>query len=225
MLTWLYENAVRLIADSPTVQNVARLAKVAAMQGVRTLGEFRVKAKQVLGDLFDSVAQHLRSAWEAAKAWNNEVGAVVINKKGPFYSKLEEAVTFKMRMNMPIDQLRKTMLNNGVTVDEFNMVLGHLKGNVTRKQVLDEIAVSKTRFEDVVLGAVSLDDIAMELYGKPYKELDSMLKHSVDFESSGRGPQFEQWTEPGYVTGSYRELFVTAPKEKDILASLIGVVS
>ncbi|MFA5378760.1 MAG: hypothetical protein WC455_23615 [Dehalococcoidia bacterium] len=70
----LYEMTVRLVRESPTMQNAVRLAKTAMVDGVKTFGEFRAVARQVLGDAFAKVAGHLRDAWEAAKRWNDDLG-------------------------------------------------------------------------------------------------------------------------------------------------------
>ncbi|MFA5037581.1 MAG: hypothetical protein WC479_10460, partial [Candidatus Izemoplasmatales bacterium] len=124
---------------------------------------------------------------------SGEAGAILTAPRTPFYSKLEEVANFKMKGKMPIEQLRKTMRNNGVTDAEINTVLGDLSGTVTKQQVLDAIAERGTKFEDVVLG-----DIHEGKYGEQ--------EHHI--------PQFSQYTEPGAVPGSYREMFVTAPKIK-----------
>ena len=96
----------------------------------------------------------------------NESGNVAIGKHKGFASRLEEVATFKMRMSMPVSQLRKTMLNNGVTVDEFHIVLGHLKGTVTKEQVMDAIVERGIKFEDYVM----VDRSAVEL--RLQKQLD-----------------------------------------------------
>jgi len=61
-----------------------------------------------------------------------EAKANLPTKKG-FYSKLEEVVNTKMKTDMPVDQLKKTLLNNGVTVDEVNAVLGGMSGKFRNK--------------------------------------------------------------------------------------------
>ena len=124
----------------------------------------------------------------------SESGVILI-PKGGFYSKLDEVVNTKMRMNMPVEQLRKMLLNNGVTVDEINTVLGGLKGTVSKKQVVDALVDNGTKFEDVVF----------------VEDMDLADKKGLTYQGT---TQYEQYSEPGYVPGSYRELFVTAPPKE-----------
>jgi GNAT superfamily N-acetyltransferase len=123
-----------------------------------------------------------------------EGGNIVLAGKKPFYSKLESVLNTKMRMSMSVDQLRKTALNNGVTPAEFNDVLGGLKGTVTKQQVMEELAVNGTKFEDVVLGEVDIP------------------RGRTEYDNTTQ-THYEQYSVPGYVPGSYRELFVKSPRK------------
>ncbi len=114
-----------------------------------------------------------------------ESGSIELPFKAPFYSKLAQVVNQKMRMNMPVEQLRKTLYGNGVTADEFNAVLGDLKGNVTKKDVLDAVVDKGIEFKEVILG------------------------------EEGRPTYYEQYSEPGSIPGSYREMFVTVTKRNN----------
>jgi hypothetical protein len=136
----------------------------------------------------------------------SESGNVQIPKQG-FYSKLEEVVNAKMRANMPVEQLKKTLVNNGVTVAEVNSVLSGLKGVVSKKQVVDAIVDRGTKFEDVVLGEKSPERWV------EYAESNGTTFKALSPETGLLKPtKFEQYVEPGAVEGSYRELFVTAPE-------------
>lgn len=70
----LYEASVDAIRRNPNVQNMVRLAKTAVLDGARTFGEFRTKARQVLGESWDAVSAYALKAWNAAKAWNDRIG-------------------------------------------------------------------------------------------------------------------------------------------------------
>lgn len=141
----------------------------------------------------------------------------------PFFSQLDKVVGQKMGGKMPIDQLIKMLKSNGVTDAEIDNVIGGIRDEgrtVTKQQVLDEIETNTTQFEDVVLGErnnVTDQDIAR------YKELRdvvpqpltpeqvtefSSLQKRIDGEEH---THYERSSEPGYVPGSYREVFVTAP--------------
>jgi hypothetical protein len=167
----------------------------------------------------------------------SESGNVQIPKQG-FYSKLEEVVNAKMRANMPVAQLKKTLVNNGVTVAEVNSVLSGLKGVVSKKQVVDAIVDRGTRFEDVVLGGEGTSQMShvaqitagpdagwwqvIRSDGRPlngrwktYEEAsrihDEMIPESEWMSKPKNPTKFESYVEPGAVEGSYREMFVTAP--------------
>lgn len=179
-----------------------------------------------------------------------ERGSLILGERKPFYSKLEEVINNKMRMSMPVEQLRKTALNNGVTVDEWNDTLGHLSGKVTKRQVLDELAVRGRKFEDVVLGEpdksyqdilnaeVSRANRYLQQQDKTIREEAARLaageptdiiafaqmvaeqrndnyrptEEYLNKDDAKLPVQFKKYSEPGYKPGSYRELFVTAPR-------------
>jgi hypothetical protein len=177
---------------------------------------------------------------------SSETGGLMLGERGPFYSKLEEVVNTKMRMNMPVEQLRKTAYANGVTVDEFNTVLSGLKGNVTKKQVLDEIADKGMKFETVELGGkefanfetlpTKVKDLVNDLenekissseFGNKLEKLG--YESSMDFDGTltsiykkgitptQYGPDtYPSLNTPGSIPGSYRERFTTAPKESSL---------
>jgi hypothetical protein len=94
---------------------------------------------------------------------------------------------------MPSQQLRKTMEGRQVSPLEYDNVLGHMEGTVNKEEVMNTISKNKTQFEDVVLGETTKGK-----YGE-----DEMLI-----------PHYESYSEPGYVPGSYRERFVTAPNTR-----------
>lgn len=129
----------------------------------------------------------------------SEAGAVITAEKKPFYSKLEEFVNKDMKLSLPIDSARKMAYNKGVTVDEWNDAFRHLRGKVTKGQLLDELAVHGRKFEDVILG-----------------EEGDNLTPAQRIKAADNPVQFEQYSEPGYKPGSYRELFVTSPVKENI---------
>jgi hypothetical protein len=155
---------------------------------------------------------------KAFERLSGEAGMVVTGQKKPFYSKLEEVVNTKMRMNMDVGQLKKTLLNNGVTTDEVASALSGLSGKVSKKEVLENLEVNRMEFEDKLLGEEQLGkSISIEKVEKFYE--DGLIS-KLEYESAkrtGRLPgervptQYEQYSEPGYVPGSYRELFATKP--------------
>lgn len=70
----IYEAVAEMVRRNPTMQNAIRLAKTAMLEGVRTFGAFRARARQILGDAFSAMAGHLRKAWDAAVAFNEDLG-------------------------------------------------------------------------------------------------------------------------------------------------------
>jgi hypothetical protein len=75
----------------------------------------------------------------------------LLSPKG-FFSKLEEAVTGLNFNKMPSQQLRKTMEGRQVSPLEYDNVLGHMEGTVSKEEVMNTISKNKTQFDDVVLG-------------------------------------------------------------------------
>ena len=73
-----------------------------------------------------------------------------------------------------------------------------MEGTVNKEEVMGMIGKNKTELKDVTLG-----EMGKGKYGE-----DEMLI-----------PHYEQYSEPGYVPGSYREHFVTAPNSKVLEAS------
>lgn len=259
----LYEAAVQLLKENPTVQNLTRLGKNILLDGVKTFKDFTNRVKTATGELFGKVKDFLRDAWNDSKAWLKDTKRGIINVKEvdtlglkptqakikkaierlknqqgevgkditkPFYSKLEEVVNSKMSGSMNPEQLVKMLKNNGVTDAEIKNVVGNLVGIsdfetlahkdiVTKQDVLDAIKVNTTKFEDVVLG----EDVSITAFDKANRELrndpnwvnlsSSQQQAAVQLIRQNHMPtHYEQYSEPGYIPGSYREMFVTAPR-------------
>lgn len=180
----------------------------------------------------------------------------LLSPKG-FFSKLEEAVTGLNFNKMPSQQLRKTMEGRQVSPLEYDNVLGHMEGTVSKEEVMNTISKNKTQFDDVVLGET--DQSYQDILNKEVSRANEFLqKQDTDIrkeasrlaageptdiitfaqmvsENKSYMPKgsykiseeylnkddaklpthYEQYSEPGYVPGSYRERFVTAPP-KDI---------
>lgn len=114
--------------------------------------EARTNAALLAAKSQPSVEQSQSILGKVKDKLKSEAGAVVTAEKKPFYSKLEEFVNKDMKLSLPIDSARKMAYNKGVTVDEWNDAFRHLRGKVTKGQLLDELAVHGRKFEDVVLG-------------------------------------------------------------------------
>lgn len=168
------------------------------------------------------------------------VGRDITNTIGPFYSQLNKTVDAKMRMSMPVEQLHKMLRNNGVTEAEAGEILAGLKGNVTKQQVLDAVAEKGVEFKDVVLGEQGTSEMShlaeiqdgpdkgwwqvIRADGRPLNGMwrtreeasrvhDEMIPESEWFSKSQNPVRFPTWVEPGAKEGSYREMFVTAPRK------------
>jgi len=109
-----------------------------------------------------------------------------------FFSALGRVIEKKMGNRMPVDQLKKMLKGNGVTDAEIDNITSGMRGVVSKKDVQDSLAANGTKFEDVVLGEVDRIPGRTEYENNTYTH-------------------FEQYSEPGYEPGSYREMFVTAP--------------
>lgn len=114
--------------------------------------------------------------------------------KPGFFSKLEEAITGLNFNKMPSQQLRKTMEGRQVSPLEYDNVLGQMEGTVSKEEVMNTISKNKTQFKDVTLGG----DLP------PFEEAIPNMSYA---------PKYERYSEPGYIPGSYRERFVTAPQK------------
>lgn len=153
-------------------------------------------------------------------------------KLKPFFSQLESVIDKKMGGKMPVDQLVKMLKSNGVTDAEIDNVIGGIRdegGTVTKQLVIDEIRSNTTEFKDIILGKPykspkdffgikdeiwsGLDERAKQSYQ------EEMLQHR-DVNSSDSPTHYEQYSEPGYVPGSYREMFVTGPSQTSGLKTL-----
>ena len=129
---------------------------------------------------------------------------------------------------------------NKIRVNNFEgMIEMTEKGETLIKKVqriLDEnepkVNVSeKTRLHDIYMDALARAEANGEtininlLLEKPYdsltenqrtavyawKEMEKRPELETAYDSQSAPPQFEQYSEPGYKPGSYREMFVTAP--------------
>ena len=106
---------------------------------------------------------------------------------------------------------------------------------VTQAELVDFVKANTVELEDVVLGNENqkdleamaekwMDDYARENFGTAFVDLSDAdqdyIKGKADdygFETDTTdGTHFSQYTEPGAVEGSYREMFVTAPGQADV---------
>jgi hypothetical protein len=159
-------------------------------------------------------------AWKVGKSLNEYMKVYGLKLDDipvtPFYSKLEQVVDSKVGGKIEVEQLKKTLLNNGVTPAEYSKVFGELSGVVTKQKLRDEMVLNGTKFEDVVLGesdvhSQQLRDInLLEASGKITRgeATNRILALPPDTPT-----HFSMYVEPGAKEGSYRELFVTAPRE------------
>ncbi|MDD5712807.1 MAG: hypothetical protein PHY31_08655, partial [Smithellaceae bacterium] len=155
-------------------------------------------------------------------------------KHPAFYSQLAAVVEKKMGGKMPLDQLVKMLKGNGVTDAEIDNLLGNFEtvgedargwsGTVTKQQVMDEIKANSVDFRDVVLGGpkegVTIFKASdVENLPNEYSRYFYVAVNDATGEIEGGANQysdllplahFSQYTEPGAVPGSYREMFVTA---------------
>jgi hypothetical protein len=144
--------------------------------------------------------------------------------KPGFYSKLEEAITGLNFTKMPSQQLRKTMEGRQVSPLEYDNVLGQMEGTVSKEEVMGMIGKNKTELKDVVLGEPRITekvnmspDRAYGLYKEGMISADdyAQAEKTGFIEKSIKRPvHYEQYSEPGYVPGSYRERFVTVPPKE-----------
>lgn len=123
----------------------------------------------------------------------------------PFYSKLSEVVNNKMSGKMFVPQLRSMLKNNGVSDDEITNVLGEFDENksVTKTEIQEATKANGIKFDDIIL--------------RPASKAEK-LAGPGDYPRTS----FDQYTEPGAKEGSYREMFVTAPKIDSYTVEQIG---
>lgn len=156
--------------------------------------------------------------------------------RSPFYSKLSEVVNNKMGGKMHVLQLNRMLENNGVTRDEIDNVMGEFVGRetVSKAEVQEAIKANSVPLKDVVLGEdkaapleKSLNDLGDQQrrltqsdrspleFIDEWNAIDSQRKAIIEqieqSKSESSPAHFSQYTEPGAVGGSYREMFVTAP--------------
>lgn len=149
-------------------------------------------------------------------------------KPEPFYSAVERMVRNAKQNAWGSAKELTSWLTGKVTADEIKQLgLDTLEGKLTKQQVLDEIAANSIEFKDVVLGVnvdVSLNqdeknrfaeleelDRLGDLRDDQRAELTGYRRRAFNTISGGGTTHFSQYTEPGAVDGSYREMFVTAP--------------
>jgi N12 class adenine-specific DNA methylase len=144
-----------------------------------------------------------------------------------FFSKLQQ-VTSSAFQGMKAQSVMPFLVKNGVKKTELEAVgvAEFLAGKkptdkVTQTELENFVRANTVELEDVVLGAFKADqgieDAAQRLYRTSYSQLNEAQRIEVE-ETTGIFPEtdgvthFSQYTEPGAVEGSYREMFVTAPK-------------
>jgi len=191
------------------------------------MGQPIVKGAQAVGEFATRTLPNPLS--KALEVVRGEKGSVSIPQRPGFVSKLEEVVNSnKMPMKMNKGDLFRMLENNGVSQAEIqntllpNLIAGE-KSVVTKGDVLDAIKVGKTKFKDVVLGNnkykltleeekewTRLNNIQREFTPDEIARYDYLNNEFMNIP--GNSTHYEQYSEPGYVPGSYREMFVTAPE-------------
>jgi hypothetical protein len=143
--------------------------------------------------------------------------------KSGFFSKLEDVAGGLNFTKMPSTQLKSAVEGRGVSPTEYQNVLGSVEGTVNKEEVMGMIGKNKTELKDVVLGdkvdKLSVDELndfhrlnTLQREFTPdemakYDFYESELKRADNLK-----PHYEQYSEPGYIPGSYRERFITAPE-------------
>lgn len=122
------------------------------------------------------------------------------SSKPGFFSKLEEAVPLldfgkKAGAKLDIGQIKGFFRGKQVSETEIKNILGSVEGKVSKDELMREIAINKTEFEDVV-------------FDRKLPEGDISTAEMAQYNF----PKFSTYQEPGAVEGSYKELFVTDPK-------------
>lgn len=198
----------------------------------RMYGRLKITDQELAG----AVAEMLRAGHKRLNAATS-----YSLKSEPFYSAVERMVRNAKQNAWGSAKELTSWLAGKVTADEIKQLgLDTLEGKLTKQQVLDEIAANSIEFKDVVLGArrkpesvyadiinkypylqgvhnkkdalkiaKSEDALAIERLYAEYEESDSDYMEGKLDET-----HFSQYTEPGAVDGSYREMFVTAPQSK-----------
>lgn len=167
-------------------------------------------------------------------------GGAVLGTMGnhnPFFSKLENVVGSKMGGKSNIDDLIRMAKNNGVSDAEINATIGGMKGVISKPEAMGLIKERTPELKDVVLGDKQnlkryVVKEADDTYGASSRLFDTLDEAKVYYNyhtNSGTDnplglhvepyilgkttpTHFSQYTEPGGVEGSYREMFVTAGK-------------
>ena len=149
----------------------------------------------------------------------------------PFFSKLENVVASKMGGKSNIDDLIRMAKNNGVSDAEINATLGGMKGVISKPEAMGLIKERTPELKDVVLGGGKyrgkdsdvVNQISNEYFGKDFLNLTDdqqvfVNKRYNDYKKSD-STHFSQYTEPGAVEGSYREMFVTTPAKRETVVA------
>jgi len=176
-----------------------------------------------------------------------DVGAVyskeqIIEAAKTIYSKLEQVAKINF-LGMKAQGVANFLSKQGVKKAEMEAVglaewLAAKKptDKVTQAELVDFIKANTVELEDVVLGkdqvsleaeaAAWMDRYAVTEMGKPFAELDENDQDYIrgkaeDYgfdENLSDGTHFSQYTEPGAVDGSYREMFITAPGSSRLIS-------
>jgi len=147
----------------------------------------------------------------------------VVRKLNPlgFYSKAAEEAAKLPQAKGTGEQMRSMLLKQGAKPEELkwtgfdDWVKG--KKSVTRDEITDYLNKNQLKLEEKVLGGTNrLNQIAQDMYGRPYDVLTSVERDNVA-KSAQRGrlseaapaTKFDEYTFPGGE--NYRETLLTAP--------------
>ena len=131
----------------------------------------------------------------AKKVLTDERGSIQVAPESKaveaFFTNAQKLVDKYIKQKMYIGQLHKTMQNKGMTSGERFALFGDIKstdGKVSPVQVKEALKANTIEVKDIVLGD----------------------------PTTTQPTQFDGYSEPEYIEGSYRELFVTAPNSRSM---------
>jgi hypothetical protein len=183
-----------------------------------------------------------RTPQEFAQQWSPQMSSKEQLK--PFYSKMEEFIGNKFpgkASGKDAESLLNAWAKKGeFSKDELaaSGILDELKGKekISKQEMMDIIKANTTDFKDVVLGGklrpgelgtptrydvvrASTGEVVTNYTSKERAERavasqPEAYRLSPVLSKENPPTQFSQYTEPGGKEGSYREMFVTAPREE-----------
>lgn len=73
-LQQIYDKSIEVLKTSPSFENLRRIGRGIVLEGKTKYGEFRIRMKEIVGDLWNSVRTFVRKTWKDATTWGDKVG-------------------------------------------------------------------------------------------------------------------------------------------------------